>query len=122
MSQVTIYLDDELEYKMRKAAEAKNLSKSRWIATIRRVFNSRVGGQRAITGDAFPTASHQTGHASLKAPSFPVIQLSVDSHTIISTIGDLLMTRVTDDESLSSLGNHALHPNRFFNPPLPASA
>lgn len=34
MSQVTIYLDDELEKKMRKAAEAMNLSKSRWIAAI----------------------------------------------------------------------------------------
>ena len=34
MSQVTIYLDDELESKMRKAAEAMNLSKSRWIAAI----------------------------------------------------------------------------------------
>ena len=34
MSQVTIYLDDELERKMRKAAEAMNLSKSRWIAAI----------------------------------------------------------------------------------------
>jgi hypothetical protein len=56
-----------------------------------RVRNSWVGGQRAIANDAFPTASHQTGPASLKAPSFPVIQLSVNPRTIISTISNLLM-------------------------------
>ncbi|MEM9774733.1 MAG: CopG family transcriptional regulator [Chloroflexota bacterium] len=31
---VTINLDDELEFKVRKAAEAMNISKSRWIAAI----------------------------------------------------------------------------------------
>ncbi len=88
----------------------------------RPAFNCWVGGQRAIADDAFPTASHQTGPASLKAPSFPVIQLSVNPRTIISTISNLLMAGMADDESFSSLGNHALYPNRFFNPPLPAPA
>lgn len=32
MGQVTIYLENELEEKMRSAAKAKNLSRSRWIA------------------------------------------------------------------------------------------
>jgi len=41
MGQVTIYLDDETERKMRAAAEARNLSKSKWIAElIRRTLRS----------------------------------------------------------------------------------
>ena len=34
MGQVTIYLEDELEAKMRLAAKAMNLSQSKWIATL----------------------------------------------------------------------------------------
>lgn len=34
MGQVTIYLDDETERKMVRSAEAMNISKSRWIATV----------------------------------------------------------------------------------------
>lgn len=34
MSQVTIYLEPELEVKMRAAAQAMNLSQSKWIANI----------------------------------------------------------------------------------------
>ncbi len=32
MGQITIYLDNEIEYKMRSAAEANQLSVSKWIA------------------------------------------------------------------------------------------
>ena len=34
MGQVTIYLEDEIEVKMRSAAKAMNLSQSKWIANI----------------------------------------------------------------------------------------
>jgi hypothetical protein len=34
MGQVTIYLDDEVEAKMRDAAKAMNLSQSKWISNI----------------------------------------------------------------------------------------
>jgi hypothetical protein len=34
MGQVTIYLEDELEARMAAEAEARKLSKSKWIATI----------------------------------------------------------------------------------------
>ncbi len=34
MGQVTIYLDDETEKKMAKAARSANLSKSKWIARL----------------------------------------------------------------------------------------
>ena len=34
MGQVTIYLEDEIENKMKKAAESAHLSKSKWIARL----------------------------------------------------------------------------------------
>lgn len=34
MGQVTIYLDDETEMRMREAADAAHLSKSKWIARV----------------------------------------------------------------------------------------
>lgn len=34
MGQVTIYLEEEIELKMIKAAESANLSKSKWIARL----------------------------------------------------------------------------------------
>ena len=34
MGQVTIYLEEEIEIKMIKAAESANLSKSKWIARL----------------------------------------------------------------------------------------
>ncbi len=34
MGQVTIYLEDEIENKMIKAAESAHLSKSKWIARL----------------------------------------------------------------------------------------
>ncbi|MHB8766611.1 MAG: CopG family transcriptional regulator [Deferrisomatales bacterium] len=34
MGQVTIYLDDETERRMREAAEAAHLSKSKWVARL----------------------------------------------------------------------------------------
>jgi len=34
MGQVTIYLEDEIEHKMVKAAESAHLSKSKWIAKV----------------------------------------------------------------------------------------
>lgn len=36
MAQVTIYLDDETESKVKKAAESAGMSVSRWIATVLR--------------------------------------------------------------------------------------
>ncbi len=34
MGQVTIYLEDEIENKMRASAKAMKLSKSKWIASV----------------------------------------------------------------------------------------
>ncbi|MBW6509933.1 MAG: hypothetical protein K0A94_10380 [Desulfuromonadales bacterium] len=34
MGQVTIYLDDEIEAKMRAAAQSENLSQSKWVAQL----------------------------------------------------------------------------------------
>lgn len=34
MGQVTIYLEDSIEAKMRAAAKARNLSQSKWIAQL----------------------------------------------------------------------------------------
>jgi len=34
MGQVTIYLDDEIESKMRSAARSMHLSQSKWIASL----------------------------------------------------------------------------------------
>lgn len=34
MSQVTIYLEEEIEQKMKLAAQSANLSKSKWIAKL----------------------------------------------------------------------------------------
>lgn len=34
MGQVTIYLDDETERRMREAAEGAHISKSKWIARV----------------------------------------------------------------------------------------
>jgi hypothetical protein len=42
MGQVTIYLDDETEEKMRGEAEAMHLSKSKWIA---RLIQERLSDQ-----------------------------------------------------------------------------
>ena len=42
MGQVTIYLDNEVEIKMRAAAKAMNLSQSKWIANI---INEKMADQ-----------------------------------------------------------------------------
>ncbi len=34
MAQITLYLNDELQAKLRAAAEATNLSQSRWVANL----------------------------------------------------------------------------------------
>lgn len=34
MAQITLYLDDELETRLRAAARAANLSQSRWVANL----------------------------------------------------------------------------------------
>lgn len=34
MAQVTVYIEDELESRMRAAAEAAHLSQSRWLANL----------------------------------------------------------------------------------------
>lgn len=36
MGQITIYLDDELEARIRQAIEHQNVSRSRWIAEVLR--------------------------------------------------------------------------------------
>ncbi|MBW1787575.1 MAG: CopG family transcriptional regulator [Deltaproteobacteria bacterium] len=52
MGQVTIYLEDEIEVKMRSAAKAMNLSQSRWIANIikEKVADEWPGAVRDLAG------------------------------------------------------------------------
>lgn len=59
MGQVTIYLEDEIEYKMIEAAQSAHLSKSKWIA---QVIKEKVDSQwpmsvqeAAGTWDDFPS-------------------------------------------------------------------
>ncbi len=59
MGQVTIYLEDEVETKMIKAAESANLSKSKWIAKLihEKVANEWPQSVVGIAGswDDFPS-------------------------------------------------------------------
>ncbi len=52
MGQVTIYLEDEIEIKMRSAAKAMNLSQSKWIANIikEKVIDEWPGSVRELAG------------------------------------------------------------------------
>ncbi len=52
MGQVTIYLDDELEAKMRSASKSMNLSQSKWIANAikEKVVDKWPGSIRELAG------------------------------------------------------------------------
>ncbi len=60
MAQVTIYLDDETEARLRQAAETVGLSKSRWIAQLIRAHTAarwpKSVQELAGTWDDFPEA------------------------------------------------------------------
>lgn len=55
MSQITLYLDDETEALVRKAAEASGVSKSRWVADLIRAhrFEAWPADVQGLAG-AFP--------------------------------------------------------------------
>ncbi len=59
MGQVTIYLEDEIETRMIKAAESAHLSKSKWIARLihEKVANEWPQSVKDIAGswDDFPS-------------------------------------------------------------------
>ncbi len=59
MGQVTIYLDDEIESRMTKAAKSAHLSKSKWIAKLidEKVANEWPQSVIDIAGswDGFPS-------------------------------------------------------------------
>ena len=46
MGQVTIYLDDDMEAKMRSAAKAMKMSQSKWISII---INEKINTEWPIT-------------------------------------------------------------------------
>ncbi len=52
MGQVTIYLDDEAEAKMRKAAKAMKISQSKWIASLikKKTMDEWPGSVKALAG------------------------------------------------------------------------
>lgn len=52
MGQVTIYLEDEIEAKMRASAKARNLSQSKWIAEIikEKIVDEWPGSVRDLAG------------------------------------------------------------------------
>lgn len=62
MGQVTIYLEDEIEYRMKKAAESAHLSKSKWIAKLihEKVANEWPQSVKDIAGswDDFPSIEY----------------------------------------------------------------
>ena len=63
MGQVTIYLEDDIEEKMVKAAESAHLSKSKWVARLIRekVANDWPQSVANFAGswDDFPSISYQ---------------------------------------------------------------
>ena len=63
MEQITIYLDDEIEKKMTKAAKDENLSKSKWIARLikTKMANEWPYSVRELSGswDVFPDIDEQ---------------------------------------------------------------
>jgi len=67
MGQVTIYLEDELEARMAAEAQARKLSKSKWIATV---IREKLAGEwppeiREAAGswDDFPELKEIRGEA-----------------------------------------------------------
>lgn len=71
MGQVTIYLEDEIESKMIKAAESAHLSKSKWIAKLihEKVANEWPQSVVDIAGswDDFPTIEELRRNTGLDA-------------------------------------------------------
>jgi predicted transcriptional regulator len=60
MAQLTLYLDDELETRLRAAARAANLSQSRWVANLiaEKLHNEWPASVAALAGawSDFPEA------------------------------------------------------------------
>lgn len=71
MGQVTIYLEDEIENKMIKAAESAHLSKSKWIAKLihEKVANEWPQSVVDIAGswDDFPSIEDIRKNAGIDA-------------------------------------------------------
>lgn len=65
MGQVTIYLDDEIESKMRVSAKAMHLSQSKWIANLikEKVVDEWPESVRELVGswEDFPSAEEIRG-------------------------------------------------------------
>lgn len=72
MGQVTIYLEDSIEAKMRAAAKARNLSQSKWIALLVKEKTSdewpESVAQLAGAWKDFPTAETIRDYASTDVP------------------------------------------------------
>ena len=66
MAQVTLYLDDETDALLAKAASASGLSRSRWVAQA----------IRSHAGDALPQAFRRLAGAF---PDFPLQQRGADA-------------------------------------------
>lgn len=68
MGQVTIYLEKEIEEKMRLAAKSENLSQSKWIANLisEKVANQWPENVKSLAGAwrDFPTLSQIREHES----------------------------------------------------------
>lgn len=66
MGQVTIYLEKEIEEKMRLAAKSENLSQSKWIANLisEKVANQWPENVKSLAGAwrDFPTLSQIREH------------------------------------------------------------
>ena len=75
MGQVTIYLDDDSERRLKAAARAEGLSVSRWVATAvgERIRDEWPQSVRALAGtwDDFPEAEelrHNAGTDTAREP------------------------------------------------------
>jgi len=71
MGQVTIYLEDEIEDKMIKAAESEHLSKSKWIARLIREKVADEWPQSIVelagSWDDFPTIEELRNNSGIDA-------------------------------------------------------
>ncbi len=71
MGQVTIYLEDEIENKMTKAAKSAHLSKSKWIAKLisEKVANEWPQSVVDLAGswDDFPSIKEARKNAGIDA-------------------------------------------------------
>lgn len=72
MGQVTIYLEDSIEAKMRAAAKARNLSQSKWIALLIKGKTSDEWPESVVqlagAWKDFPTAETIRGSGSTDVP------------------------------------------------------